>query len=57
MTGGIRSSPEGDFSDLIIRAGLPVPMYNARLFAGDTLLAIADAWWPRGRGGRRSGFP
>jgi putative AbiEi antitoxin of type IV toxin-antitoxin system len=46
VTGGIRSSAEGDFSDLVTATGLPVPMYNARLFAGNTLLAVADAWWP-----------
>jgi hypothetical protein len=43
---GIRSSAEGDLHDLITRAGLPAPMYNARLFAGTRLLAVADAWWP-----------
>jgi hypothetical protein len=46
VAGGIRSSAEGDFSDLVAQAGLPVPMYNARLFAGSTLLGVADAWWP-----------
>jgi hypothetical protein len=46
VAGGIRSVAEGDFSDLVARAGLPAPMYNARLFAGSTLLAVADAWWP-----------
>ena len=43
---GIRSTAEGDLHDLIIGARLPTPMYNARLFAGGTLLAVADAWWP-----------
>jgi hypothetical protein len=43
---GIRSTAEGDLHDLIISARLPTPMYNARLFAGSTLLAVADAWWP-----------
>jgi very-short-patch-repair endonuclease len=23
-----------------------MPMFNARLYAGDVLLAVADAWWP-----------
>jgi very-short-patch-repair endonuclease len=44
---GVRSVAEGDLRDLIIRAQLPRPMFNARLFAGRTFLAIADAWWPR----------
>ena len=37
---------EGDLRTLIKAAGLPAPMFNARLYAGRTLLAVADAWWP-----------
>lgn len=44
---GIRSVPEADLRRLIIRAGLPEPLYNARLYIGDTFLAQPDAWWPR----------
>jgi hypothetical protein len=48
VTGGIRSATEGDLRDLIARAaGLPMPMFNARLYAGQKLIAVADAWWPR----------
>ncbi|HTT50802.1 MAG TPA: hypothetical protein VMH35_05350 [Streptosporangiaceae bacterium] len=43
---GVRSVAEGDLRDLIIQSGLPAPMFNARLFAGRQLLAVADAWWP-----------
>ncbi|MGP8000530.1 MAG: hypothetical protein ACLPKI_24880 [Streptosporangiaceae bacterium] len=43
---GVRSVAEGDLRDLIIQTGLPAPMFNARLFAGRELLAVADAWWP-----------
>jgi very-short-patch-repair endonuclease len=43
---GVRSGAEGDFRALLIRAGLPLPMFNAQLYCGDVLLAIADAWWP-----------
>jgi peptidoglycan/xylan/chitin deacetylase (PgdA/CDA1 family) len=43
---GIRSSAEGDLRDLIKRAGLPVPLFNARLFADGRLIAVADCWWP-----------
>jgi hypothetical protein len=43
---GVRSVAEGDLRDLIIRAGLPRPMFNARLFAGDMFLGTVDAWWP-----------
>lgn len=46
---GIRSGAEGDFHDLLRRAGLPEPIFNARLFAGDVLIAVADAWWPEAR--------
>ncbi len=44
---GIRSVPEGDLRRLIIRAGLPEPLYNARLYIGDAFLAQPDAWWPQ----------
>jgi len=45
---GIRSIAEGDFLDLIKRARLPVPLFNASLYAADgTFIAKADAWWPQ----------
>lgn len=43
---GIRSTAEADLRDLVKRAGLPMPMFNARLYAGKALIAVADAWWP-----------
>jgi hypothetical protein len=43
---GVRSVAEGDLRDLIIRAGLPHPMFNPRLYQGRTFLAQPDAWWP-----------
>lgn len=43
---GVRSVAEGDLRKLIIRSGLPRPMFNARLFAGDQFLGTVDAWWP-----------
>jgi hypothetical protein len=46
VAGGIRSGAEGDFSDLLRRSGLPMPMFNARLYAGQTFIAMADSWWP-----------
>ena len=42
---GIRSVPEGDLRQLIRRAKLPMPVFNARLYCGGKLVAIADAWW------------
>ena len=46
VASGVRSVTEGEFRDLVLRAGLPVPMFNARLYSGDVLIAVADAWWP-----------
>lgn len=43
---GIRSVPEGDLRLLLKRAGVPMPVFNARLYDGDTLIAIVDCWWP-----------
>lgn len=43
---GVRSVAEADFRRLLQRAGLPMPMFNARLYDGDVLLAVVDAWWP-----------
>jgi len=42
---GVRSAAEGDLHALIKRAGLPEPMYNPRLYAGDVFIAKPDAWW------------
>ena len=43
---GARSGPEADFIGLIKRARLPMPMFNARLFAADgSFIAAPDAWW------------
>jgi hypothetical protein len=44
---GIRSPAEGDLRDLILRGGLPAPLFNARLYLGQRLLAVPDAWWPQ----------
>jgi hypothetical protein len=44
---GIRSAAEADLRGLIIKARLPVPMFNARLYLGHTFLAAVDAWWPQ----------
>jgi very-short-patch-repair endonuclease len=43
---GIRSVPEGDLRALLKRRRVPMPMFNARLYAGTTLIGVADAWWP-----------
>jgi hypothetical protein len=38
--------PEGDLRLLLKRARVPMPVFNARLYDGDTLIAIVDCWWP-----------
>jgi hypothetical protein len=46
VTDGVRSVPEGEFRGLIKRAGLPMPMFNPRLYAADgSFIAAPDAWW------------
>jgi very-short-patch-repair endonuclease len=42
---GIRSVPEGDLRVLLRRGKLPMPVFNARLYSGKTLVAVVDAWW------------
>jgi hypothetical protein len=43
---GVRSVTEAEFRDLVQRAGLPMPVFNARLYSRGALLAVVDAWWP-----------
>jgi hypothetical protein len=42
---GVRSVAEAEFRDLLRRARIPMPMFNARILAGGTFVAVADAWW------------
>ncbi len=42
---GVRSAPEGDLRTLLQRADLPMPEFNARLYNGNELVAVADGWW------------
>lgn len=47
VTEGIRSAPEAELRVLIRKAGLPMPMFNPRLYLYDgTFIAQPDAWWP-----------
>jgi hypothetical protein len=44
---GVRSAPEAELRDLIKKAGLPMPLFNARLYLpGGAFIACPDAWWP-----------
>jgi hypothetical protein len=43
---GVRSVAEADFRKLILRSGLPKPVFNAQLFHADgTFIAMVDAGW------------
>ncbi len=47
VTAGVRSAPEAELRDLIVRARLPVPLFNPRLYLPNgTFIASPDAWWP-----------
>jgi hypothetical protein len=44
---GVRSAPEAELRGLIGKAGLPMPLFNPRLYLLDgTFIAQPDAWWP-----------
>lgn len=43
---GIRSAAEGDLLKLLRTSNLPMPLFNADVFDGDTFVAKPDAWWP-----------
>jgi hypothetical protein len=43
---GIASAAEGDLKDLLLGAGLPMPLFNPMLFADGKFVAKPDAWWP-----------
>lgn len=44
---GVRSAPEAELRDLVRKAGLPMPLFNPRLYLPDgTFIACPDAWWP-----------
>ncbi len=43
---GVRSVAEADFRLLILRSGLPKPVFNAQLYDADGMfIATVDAWW------------
>jgi hypothetical protein len=43
---GIRSTAEGDLKDLLVKSGLPMPLFNPSLYDGDMFVAKPDAYWP-----------
>jgi hypothetical protein len=46
VTDGIRSVAEGDLRALLLKSGLPMPMFNPELYAGEEFIARPDAWYP-----------
>jgi hypothetical protein len=44
---GIRSVTEADLKDLLVKARVPMPLFNPALYdANGTFIARPDAWWP-----------
>jgi hypothetical protein len=43
---GVRSVAEAQLRDLVVRARLPMPMFNPRLTVNGKFLAKPDCWWP-----------
>jgi len=44
---GIRSTAEADLKDLLVKAKVPMPLFNPALYDKDgTFIARPDAWWP-----------
>jgi hypothetical protein len=47
VAGGIRSVAEADLKDLLVKAKIPIPLFNPALYDKDgTFIARPDAWWP-----------
>jgi len=43
---GVRSVPEADLRRLLKTARVPMPLFNAKVYAGREFIARPDAWWP-----------
>ncbi|HEY7275801.1 MAG TPA: hypothetical protein VH594_07550 [Trebonia sp.] len=47
VTDGVRSAPEAELRDLLVKARMPMPLFNPRLYLPNgTFVACPDAWWP-----------
>jgi hypothetical protein len=46
VIGGSRSAAEADLRALIIKANLPLPLFNASIYDGDKFIARPDGWYP-----------
>jgi hypothetical protein len=46
-TDGTRSAPEAELRELFIKARVPLPLFNPRLYRpSGNFIACPDAWWP-----------
>lgn len=46
VVAGSRSAAEADLLNLLAKSGLPMPLFNAEIWAGDEFVARPDAWYP-----------
>jgi len=46
VASGVRSVPEADLRKLLNNAGIPEPLFNAKVYSGREFIARPDAWWP-----------
>src|SRR5690242_20507683 len=47
VAGGIQSVAEADLKDLLVKAKIPMPLFNPALYdKNGTFIARPDAWWP-----------
>jgi hypothetical protein len=47
VTDGVRSAPEAELRDLFVKARMPMPLFNPRLYLPNgNFIACPDAWWP-----------
>jgi hypothetical protein len=47
VTDGVRSAPEAELRDLFIKARMPLPLFNPRLYLPNgNFIACPDGWWP-----------
>jgi len=46
VVAGSRSAAEADLLNLLAKSGLPMPLFNAEIWAGDEFVAKPDAWYP-----------
>ena len=46
VVAGSRSAAEADLMNLLAKSGLPMPLFNAEIWADDEFIAKPDGWYP-----------